>query len=334
MLLAMAPPASVSFVEQPNLIESNSNATSVFAIDVDGDGDVDVVSALSPNNVNKIVWLENKQQENSGTITWTPTQLATMVDFPRLRSTSTATATSTWCRQPPVILAQFRGTRTMGAPPTWTTRNITTDVVKSHSVFAIDVDGDGDIDVLSADFEGKTIAWHENDGGTPAWTTHNISTNSLSVPYFVSAIDVDGDGDVDVLATDHWGMAPDELMWYENDGGTPPAWTPHIFGYGEFDDPISVFAIDVDGDGDADVVAGPLYGGVKWLENAGGTPPVWTPHSIAAHGAAVYSVFAIDVDGDGDIDVVTGHNDVEWVENDATPAVEFVPHGLERCHLQ
>ena len=35
------------------------------------------------------------------------------------------------------------------------------------SVFATDVDGDGDTDVLSASQNDDKIAWYENDGGSP-----------------------------------------------------------------------------------------------------------------------------------------------------------------------
>ncbi len=35
------------------------------------------------------------------------------------------------------------------------------------SVFATDVDGDGDTDVLSALVDVLKIAWYENDGGSP-----------------------------------------------------------------------------------------------------------------------------------------------------------------------
>jgi hypothetical protein len=44
----------------------------------------------------------------------------------------------------------------------FTKRVITSDAIDAHSVFAIDVDGDGDVDVLSASRENDTIAWYES----------------------------------------------------------------------------------------------------------------------------------------------------------------------------
>ena len=43
------------------------------------------------------------------------------------------------------------------------------------SVFAADVDGDGDLDVLSASANDDKIAWYENDG-SQNFTQRTIST--------------------------------------------------------------------------------------------------------------------------------------------------------------
>ncbi|MEE8488315.1 MAG: FG-GAP-like repeat-containing protein, partial [Gemmatimonadota bacterium] len=68
------------------------------------------------------------------------------------------------------------------------------------SVFAIDLNGDGDVDVLSASTNDDTIAWHENDGNDPpSFTRHIISTNADGASS-VFAADLDGDGDVDVVS--------------------------------------------------------------------------------------------------------------------------------------
>ena len=49
-----------------------------------------------------------------------------------------------------------------GRGGSWTAHTVTTSANASKSVFGIDVDGDGHVDVLSA--ANDTIAWYENDG--------------------------------------------------------------------------------------------------------------------------------------------------------------------------
>ena len=75
---------------------------------------------------------------------------------------------------------------------------ITTGAIGANSVYAEDVDGDGDIDVLSASEGDNKIAWYENDGNGN-FTTHIITT-AADDAQSVYAIDVDGDGDMDVLS--------------------------------------------------------------------------------------------------------------------------------------
>ena len=67
------------------------------------------------------------------------------------------------------------------------------------SVFAIDVDGDGDVDVLSASWHDDTIAWYENGAD---WARHVIATAADGAES-VFAADVDGDGDVDALSASY-----------------------------------------------------------------------------------------------------------------------------------
>ena len=44
---------------------------------------------------------------------------------------------------------------------------ISTDAIGARSVFATDLDGDGDTDVLSASFDDDKIAWYENKTPPP-----------------------------------------------------------------------------------------------------------------------------------------------------------------------
>ncbi|SVE05521.1 uncharacterized protein METZ01_LOCUS458375, partial [marine metagenome] len=75
------------------------------------------------------------------------------------------------------------------------------------------VDGDGDMDVLSASKSDDKIAWYENDG-SESFTEHAIST-SADYAYSVYAADVDGDGDLDVLSASEY---DDKIAWYEQEG--------------------------------------------------------------------------------------------------------------------
>lgn len=84
----------------------------------------------------------------------------------------------------------------------WVLHVIDYNAVNVASVIAIDMDNDGSIDVVSASQEGDTVAWYnntDNDGTT--WAKHQIAT-SANTPIVSSlfAVDVDADGDIDVLS--------------------------------------------------------------------------------------------------------------------------------------
>ncbi|MCP4963695.1 MAG: hypothetical protein GY926_00480, partial [bacterium] len=97
--------------------------------------------------------------------------------------------------------------------PDFTLHTITTAADGAYSVSTADVDGDGDLDVLSASFIDDKIAWYENDGAEN-FTAHTITT-AADAAYSVTTADVDGDGDLDVLSASY---SDDKIAWYENDG--------------------------------------------------------------------------------------------------------------------
>jgi hypothetical protein len=193
---------------------------------------------------------------------------------------------------------------------------VTSDAITASSVFAIDVDGDGDIDVLSASLNDNTIAWYENDGAV-GFTKRVITSDAIAATS-VFAIDVDGDDNMDVLSASY---ADDTIAWYKNDGALGnPGFTKQVITSNAYS-VRSVFAIDVDGDGNMDVLSG-VYGSntIAWYENDGSVGnPGFTEHVITTDAAFVNSVFALDVDGDGDIDVLSASetdNTIAWYEND------------------
>jgi len=198
---------------------------------------------------------------------------------------------------------------------------ISTSADGAESVFAVDMDGDGDMDVLSASVVDNTIAWYENNG-SQAFTTHGI-TNAASGARVVFPADVDGDGDLDVLSASWF---DNTIAWYENDGlqnftkrtiSTSADW------------PQSIFAADLDSDGDMDVLSASQQDGrVAWYENDG--TQAFTTHTISA-AAADQAIFvsAADVDRDGDMDVLSAWYEgdiLAWHENDGNE--NFVMHTI------
>ena len=130
----------------------------------------------------------------------------------------------------------------------------------------------------------------------------------------VYALDVDGDGDVDVLA------GGDKAWWYRNNGQDPPGFDEtEIKAAAAY----AVFAADVDGDGDVDLLAG-YADTVAWYENSTAAPG-FTERVIedVAEATSVNSIYAVDMDGDGDVDVLAANEGasspsfpVTWYVND------------------
>jgi hypothetical protein len=80
-------------------------------------------------------------------------------------------------------------------------RHITYDFDGAQSVYATDLDCDGDIDVLGAAFGDNEVTWWENiDGAGISWAEHIVDSNFVGANC-IYATDIDQDGYVDVLGT-------------------------------------------------------------------------------------------------------------------------------------
>ena len=213
------------------------------------------------------------------------------------------------------------GTSGARADPSWTKRNIDTNFDGATAVYAIDVDGDGDIDVLGAADTANDITWWENDGSPSngGWTEHTVD-GSFNTARDIHAIDLDKDGDIDILGAS---AGADEVVWWENSGSE--SFTERTID-SDFSSAYAIQAVDVDNDGDIDVI-GAANGNnvnydISWWENDGNpSDGGWTRNVIDSTFDKARAVFATDMDNDGDIDVVGasyGDNDISWWENDGS----------------
>ena len=115
------------------------------------------------------------------------------------------------------------------------------------SIYAVDLDGDGDIDVLSSSRGDGTVHWYENNG-SENFTTHTITTNGSGNAESFHPADIDADGDIDVLVA-LW--LDKKIAWYENNGSQ--SFTAHTITISA-DGAISVYVADLDRDGHLDIL--------------------------------------------------------------------------------
>jgi len=183
----------------------------------------------------------------------------------------------------------------------FTASDIATSADGARSVFVADMDGDGDMDIVSASFNDDTIAWYENDGAADTWIAADIAV-SANGAQDVHVADMDGDGDLDIVSAS---VYDDTIAWYANDGTADPSWTAADITVSA-DGARSVFVADMDGDGDLDIVSASSFDDtIAWYENDGAAEPTWTAVDIATSADGAYNVFVADMDDDGDLDIVS-----------------------------
>lgn len=199
------------------------------------------------------------------------------------------------------------------------------------AVFAVDLDGDGDIDVLSSSFGDSTVAWYENvlDRAhdptlEPVFVRHVIS-NTARGTLALFAVDLDNDGDVDVIASER---DNNRVMWYENDGQRPPSFTPHVLVTNAIG-AVGVFAADLNGDQWIDIAtASDTDNVIAWYRNDRGHPPQFIRTVITTAYQKPFGIFGIDINRDGGMDLLAAFqnsNQIVWFRNTGLYNPTFVP---------
>ena len=186
------------------------------------------------------------------------------------------------------------------------------------NVEVADLDGDGDLDITSlVSQEWEEVYAFVNDGrGRFAPRLIWGSTNDDFGSSWLTAVDLDQDGDVDFLYSngDAFDYAPPSgrpwhgVQWLENAGAL--SFVYHRLA--DFSGASSPQAADLDGDGDLDVVVVSAYNAwddpaaqsLVWLENDGRMR--FAMHDAASSPTHLVTVGAGDLDGDGRPDLVTG----------------------------
>jgi FG-GAP-like repeat/Secretion system C-terminal sorting domain len=283
-------------------------AIDVHAEDMDGDGDVDVLGAAQ--FANEITWWENL--DGTG-LDWSEHVVGGEYNLAHMVYTADVDDDGDVDVLGAARSAEITWWENLdGTGLNWSEHTVDGEFSGACYVHAGDMDGDGDIDVLGAANADDDIIWWENvDGDGLSWSEHTVD-GDYNGAYVAHAEDMDGDGDVDVLgAAEH----DDDITWWENLDGTGLNWSEHIVD-GEFAEPLSAYAEDLDGDGDMDVLGASYEDNViTWWENLDGDGLNWFEHTLDGEYYGAISVYAEDMNGDGFIDVLGtafNANDITW----------------------
>jgi hypothetical protein len=167
---------------------------------------------------------------------------------------------------------------------------------ETHGVAVLDVDGDGDSDVISANHGDDNLALLINNGmgvfGAPTFFGACVSG-----PWGLTAGDMNNDGIMDLVAGGEGSAEVCTLLG--NGNGTFTASTPQAAGGAVW----SVQVGDLNGDGNLDAATANAFSGTGGILLGTGTGTFGAVTTVNA-GAHTPSVDLGDLDGDNDLDVV------------------------------
>lgn len=189
-----------------------------------------------------------------------------------------------------------------------------------------DFDNDGDLDLFVGEYYGN-LRYFQNTGtaSAPQFATGLLNPFGLSATDQIAlptVADLDNDGDFDLLVGEYYGA----VKYFQNTGtASAPAFASPVsnpFGLTAVTQFHIPHLVDLDDDGDMDLLSSEYYGAIKYFQNTGTASapqfaaPTTNPFGLQA-GYYLSFVTSGDLDNDGDIDVLIGeyYGDMKYYKN-------------------
>jgi Ca2+-binding RTX toxin-like protein len=172
------------------------------------------------------------------------------------------------------------------------------------SVRAVDVNGDGKLDLLTADYSSGTVSVQLGDGA--GGFSGSTTVTGQSSPRSIIVADVNGDGKLDLL-TANAGSSSVSVRLGDGTGDFSGSTSVDVGGF-----VTSIVVADVNGDGKLDILAANIDSNavaIRLGDGAGG----FSGSSEISVGNGPASFTAVDMNGDGKLDIVAANQNSNTV---------------------